>query len=784
MFSIDNYEDKLSESGFRVLTISIEESKKRKHYYLGLEHIFYALTIVDEDLMNDIFEDLKIDKKKLLKLLNDYMMSQEQYIGEGLKIPLQTRNIFKSAYDYAQSSGRNMIDSTDFLMVMFQESNSVIAKVFSSIGIDSVVIADKVFQKIRERKNRSDENRRKYDLPYTLRQHATNLSKLAVMDKLPLVFDRDAEITKVMEILCHIDRSNSVMIVGEPGVGKTAIVEGLARKIELEPYNVPPRLRNKVIVNLQMNSLIAGTVFRGMFEDRMEKIINEIKSRKNIILFVDEVHSIIGAGSAIGVPSDAANILKSSLARGDVQMIGATTLSEYKEVIAEDEALARRFRLVHVKEPSLESAKRIMYGLKRRFEDTYNVEISKEAIDESLNLSSRYSRSLRLPDKVIGWLDTGCVKAEIYSEDKIVRKENIYQVVSQETNIPVDLIKRDVLERFQDMEDFFSKRVVGQTEGIKSLAKHIRLNKGPLKSNYDKPDAVLLFLGPTGVGKTETAKALAEYMFGSPKNLIRIDMSEYKDGSLAVDKLIGMPRGIVGSTRGGILSNQVKDNPFSVILLDEIEKASDMVFNLFLQVFDEGFLTDGRGKRVYFSDSIIIMTSNLGSHEFSKFTKPLGFIESTDVIKSIKSTINKEVENNFSPEFINRIDDIVIFSPLTKEEVKKIALLHLESINKSMAGYDKSLIVEEDALGKLVELGFSAKYGARFLKRKIDDIIKVPITLKWNDGDIFIAELKDGEVSVEADKNYKNGKSDKNNNKNNKKNEIIKETLEEEPNYV
>ena len=394
MFNLDYYEDKLSGSGYRVLTISIEESKRRKHYYLGLEHVFYALTLVDEDLLNEIFIELKIDKRKVVKLLNDFMMSSEQYIGEGMKISLQTRNLFKSAYDYAQSSGRNLIESTDFLMVMFQEPNSTPNRVFKSLGVDSVVIADKIFQKMREKRNRSDENRRKYDLPYTLRQHAINLSKLAIMDKLPLVFGREEEITRLMEILCHIDRPNSAIIVGEPGVGKTAIVEGLARKIELEPYNVPPRLRNKIIVNLQMNSLVAGTVFRGMFEDRMEKIINELKSRKSIILFVDEVHTIIGAGSAIAVPSDAANILKSSLARGEVQIIGATTLSEYKEFIAEDEALARRFRLVNVQEPSAEDTKRILYGLKRRFEDTYGVEIENSALEESIKLSSRYSKSL------------------------------------------------------------------------------------------------------------------------------------------------------------------------------------------------------------------------------------------------------------------------------------------------------------------------------------------------------------------------------------------------------
>ena len=777
MFNLDYYEDKLSESGYRVLTISIEESKRRKHFYLGPEHIFYALTLVDEDLLNEIFLELRIDKRKIMKLLNDYMMSSDQYVGEGMKIPLQTRNLFKSAYDYAQSAGRNLIESTDFLMVMFQEPSSAPNKVFKALGVDSVVLADKIFQKMRERRSRSDENRRKYDLPYTLRQHAVNLSKLAIMDKLPLVFGREEEITRLMEILCHIDRPNSAIIVGEPGVGKTAVVEGLARKIELEPYSVPARLRNKIIVNLQMNSLVAGTVFRGMFEDRMEKIINELKSRKNIILFVDEVHTIIGAGSAIAVPSDAANILKSSLARGEVQIIGATTLSEYKEFISEDEALARRFRLVNINEPNIEDTKRILYGLKRRFEDTYGVEIEDSALDESLKLSSRYSKSLRLPDKAISWVDSGCVKAEIYNDDKIVKKENIYQVIAQETGMSVDLIKRDVLERFQDMEEFFSKRIVGQKDAVNSLAKHLRLNKGPLKGNFNRPDAVLLFLGPTGVGKTETAKAMAEYLFGSERNIIRIDMSEYKDGSIAVDKLIGMPRGIVGSSRGGTLTNQVKDNPYSVILLDEIEKASDLVFNLFLQVFDEGFLTDGRGKRVYFSDSVIIMTSNLGSHEFSKFTKPLGFIESNDIVKSIKGTINKEIENFFSPEFINRIDGMVIFSPLTKEEVKKIALMHIETINKTMSEHDKEIIVNDAALEKLVETGYSSKFGARFLKRTIDDLIKVPLTLKWKEGDIFTAELKDGEISISSGKNPEDGDIAK-------KVKNGKEKYKEEPDYA
>ncbi|MEK7842271.1 MAG: ATP-dependent Clp protease ATP-binding subunit, partial [Deltaproteobacteria bacterium] len=390
------------------------------------------------------------------------------------------------------------------------------------------------------------------------------------------------------------------------GVGKTAVVEGLARKIELEPHKVPKRLRDKQIINLQMNSVVAGTIFRGMFEDRIEKIIKELKDKKNIILFIDEAHTLIGAGSAMGVPSDAANIFKSTLARGEIQIIGATTLAEYKEFIAEDEALARRFRIVNVEEPSIDDTKKILYGIRQRLQKNYSVAITDDAIETAMDMSERYMRGLRLPDKAIGWLDTACVKVEINRPQEAVSSSDVIDVISQETKIPRDMIFRDTTARFQDMEGAMSGRVIGQREAIEALAKRLRLNKGPLKENYSRPDGVLLFLGPTGVGKTEVARALAEFLFGNEKKMIRLDMSEYKDSSIAVDKLIGMPRGIVGSERGGILTNQVRENPYSVVLLDEVEKANPYVLNLFLQVFDEGWLTDGRGKRVYFSDTVII----------------------------------------------------------------------------------------------------------------------------------------------------------------------------------
>jgi len=748
MIDLSNYKEYLSDKAHQVLTSAIEESQRRQHYYLGVEHIFLALMEVEANLFTDIADKLNVNTQKIISSLQEYLNTPRQPASGGMKVPPSTKTIFKLAWDSAINSGRKVIETTDLLKAIFQEGHNIPVRILRGMGVDPAVVARMISLQSKILEEKSEEIKRKYELPPYLNNFGVNLNKLARLGKLPPIIGREAEIQQIMEILCHRDRPNSVMILGDPGVGKTAVVEGLATKLEMEPESVPKRLRNYQIVNLQMNTLVAGTMFRGMFEDRIENVIKEVKRRQNLIIFVDEAHTLIGAGSALGVPTDAATIFKSSLARGEVQMIGATTASEYKIHIAEDEALARRFRVIHIQEPTKEEARRILRGIRPRLERNYSVKISDEAIEMALEMAPRYQHNLRLPDKAINWLDTASVKVEIENSGRPVLAEDIIQVISQETRIPREMVFRDTTDRFKNMEEILAKRVVGQKEAIAALARNLRLNKGPLKENFERPDGVLLFLGPTGVGKTEMAKALAEFLFGDEKKMVRIDMSEYQDGAISVDKLIGMPRGIVGSERGGVLTNQIRDNPYTVVLLDEVEKAHPHVLNLFLQVFDEGFLTDGRGKKVYFSDTIIIMTSNLGSDEFKKFMKPMGFLHEGQQLGEIKKTIIKEVENHFSPEFLNRIDDIIVFAPLTREEVKEIARRYLARIQESLVNFGKDFQYTEAALDLIVEMGFSLKYGARFLKRRIDEKIKIPLTLHWKEGSKFLADGQDKEIVI------------------------------------
>ena len=739
---------KLSESGLRTVTRAEDEARRRGHDLLTSEHLFIAFAQVEWGLYARVVRDLGVRPEDLLAAVEAALDSIPADGSGPVRMTELTQELIRRAIQQAVTLGREQAESYDLFASLLVERQSGPSTILSRFDTDGEAVTARLAMIVRDVELRDEKLRKRYELPPFLKQFAVNLNLLARQDKLPPVFGRDTQLQQVVEILCHRERANSVMLVGEPGVGKTAVAEALARRIELEPQLVPAQMRDCQVLNLQMNALVAGTMLRGMFEDRIQNVLREVRERPNYLLFIDEAHTMVGAGSALGAPSDAANVFKSVLARGEVRIIGATTLSEYKQHLAEDEALARRFRVVTIPEPTPAEARLILERLRTRFERNYSVRILDEALDAALTFSSRYQRHLRLPDKAIGWLDTAAVRAEIGRRTEVTATD-IAQVVADDSRIPVDMVFRDVGERFRDLESHLGERVVGQRAAIRALARRIVLNKGPLKDGFDRPDGVLLFLGPTGVGKTELAKALAGFLFGDDKKMIRIDMSEFQDGTAGIDKLIGSARGIVGSERGGVLTNQLRDNPYSVVLLDEIEKASPALLNLFLQAFDEGWLTDGRGRRVYLSDAVVIMTSNLGAEHFRRIENPFGFRTSDVGLDDVRGEVMRELERRLSPEFRNRIDDVIVFEPLTKEEVGRIARIHLDRIAATTTARGKHIEMTPDAVEAIVREGYSMTYGARFLKRVIDERVKIPLSLIWSSAESFRVAVVADEVVVE-----------------------------------
>ncbi len=761
-------------------------SKKLGQNYIGSEHLLMALTFVSDTAPFVVLQENGVTIQSIINILSQIPLAGETFGAEKSKYTKSAESILELAGNEAKRLESTEVGSEHLLIAILKHLDCTAVKIILSLkaniqkiyvdimsacGVDGST-AKKEFVSLKKGKNKS-----KASATPTLDQFSRDMTMDARMGNLDPVIGREKEIERVLQILSRRMKNNPCM-VGEPGVGKTAVAEGIAYLIAAG--DVPDTVRDKRLLSLDLSSMVAGSKYRGEFEERIKKVIAEVKNAGNVILFVDELHTIIGAGGAEGA-IDASNILKPSLSRGEIQMIGATTRAEYRKYIEKDAALERRFQPVYVEEPTNEETVEILKGLRSAYEEHHHVEISDQALEAAVSLSVRYISDRFLPDKAIDLMDEACsrkrlgfgkkakktlpleLEIQAFSDDienlleagdideaaellkkqrkletkldkmkqnknaksVVVDAEDIADVVSVWTKIPVNKLTEQESKRLERLEEELHKRVVGQNEAVDAVARAIKRSRVGLK-DPKRPVGSFLFLGPTGVGKTELSKALAEAVFGSEDALIRVDMSEYMEKH-SVSKLIGSPPGYVGFEEGGQLSEKVRSNPYSVILFDEIEKAHSDVFNILLQVLDDGHITDSQGRKVDFKNTIIIMTSNTGAQRIID-PKKLGFVTASNADtehEDMKKNVMDEVKQNFKPEFLNRIDDIIVFRALTEEDVRNISNLLLKELKQRVASQMEIQLKFGDAVKKLIfEKGYDKKYGARPLKRAIQTNIE------------------------------------------------------------
>jgi ATP-dependent Clp protease ATP-binding subunit ClpC len=805
--------EKFTERARKVLSLAQDEAQRFNHNYIGTEHLLLGLVREGDGVAAKVLANLGVE-------LNKVRSAVEFIIGRGDRIVLgeigltpRAKKVIELAVDEARRLNHHYIGTEHLLLGLVREGEGIAAGVLESLGVNLEKVRTQTIQVLSQSGNQH-EGREKHSKTPTIDQMGIDLTAHARMGKLDPVVGREQEIERVIQILSRRQKNNPALI-GEPGVGKTAIVEGLAQKIV--SGEVPETLMGKRLLTLDVGSLVAGTKYRGEFEERLKKIIEEIRSSQDCIIFIDEVHTLVGAGAAEGAV-DAANILKPALSRGELQCIGATTLDEYRKYIEKDAALQRRFQEVMVRESTVEETLDILKGLRERYEAHHRLTISDDALRAAAEMGSRYITDRFLPDKAIDLIDEASSRVRMQrslaplnlkeamrgleavlrekdeaiqnqqyeqaqellerekklreritklesgwhkdqsSEKPVVGEEDIAQIVSMWTGIPVMRIAQEESARLLEMEGALHKRVIGQDEAIETISRAVRRARAGLK-DPKRPIGSFIFMGPTGVGKTELAKALAEFMFGSEDALIKIDMSEFMERHSAA-RLVGAPPGYVGYEEGGQLTEAVRRKSYSVILLDEIEKAHPDVFNMLLQILEDGKLTDAKGRTVDFRNTIIIMTSNVGASLLNR-EAAIGFMQSTDKNKvaqneydRMKDKVLGELKNTFKPEFLNRIDAIIVFHSLRQEHVRQIVDLLLNRVRTQLTEQQIELVVPDDAKDFLVTKGYDPQYGARPLRRTIQNLIEDPLAEfllqgKFQPGDVVQAIAKDGTIVLE-----------------------------------